>query len=121
MTTCAIRKRILFIASSSPFLDEQNYQTARMALSVVMDAEPRLLLKGAALPLAFHPGSIFPPLYDFFEQERFLREMHVPIMVRARDVERSGRGLHGLRSGVAVLDREDEAKLYAEMDHILNF
>lgn len=121
MTTCAIRKRVLFIASAPAFADDLNYQTARMALSVVLDAVPHLLLERDALPLAFHPGGVQPPLPDFFEQERFLKEMNVPILVRSRDLAQAGRKAEELRPGIEVLDGTGEARLFAEMDHVLRF
>lgn len=121
MTSCAIRRRVLFIIGTHAFADDLNYQAARMALSLVLDAVPHLLLERAALPLAFHLGTVQPPLLDFFEQERFLKEMNVPILVRGCDLERMGRQTGELRPGIEVLDSEGMARLFAEMDHILRF
>lgn len=121
MNTCAIRKRVLFIVSAPSFANDLNYQAARMALSIVLDAVPHLLLERAALQLAFHTGRVQQPLPDFFEQERFLKEMNVPILVRGSELRRTGRETEKLRPGIKVLDNASEARLFAEMDHVLQF
>lgn len=117
--TCGMPPKILIVASTPAFAGDRNYQLARMALAVAVDARPTVLLWGAARPLGFVGHSLIHPMPDFYEQERFLREMEIPIFVVAQEGVDFDARKKALRDGVQLCARERLASLFAGADQIL--
>jgi hypothetical protein len=117
--TCEIRKNVLFIMTSAAFDGDKNYQTARMALSLSMDANPHLLIGGNALSLTIFKGAIHKPLHDFYEQARFLVDMEIPIYVLEEDLQRNGYYKDHLRPEIKAISSGERSSLLEKMHFVI--
>ena len=118
-TSCEIRKNVLFILKSSAFDGDRNYQAARMAISLAMDASPHILFSGKALALAVNNKSIEKPLTDFYEQERFLQEMGIPCYVVREEIESLEPIMEGVRPGILTISAVERDVLLKRMNFVI--
>ena len=119
LASCGIKKNVLFILKSSGFNGDRNYQMARMALSLAMDAVPHVLFSANALALAIFDGTIGKPLADFYEQERFIQELGVQCYVVRDELKAAGLPEGKLRPGIITISSNESDLLLKRMDFLI--
>ena len=117
--SCGFRKNILFILQSSAFNGDRNYQVARMALAIAMDASPNVLLSGKALALAALGRKAEKPLADFYEQERHLHDLGIPCYVVREELSTLGLTEEGVRPGITTISVAECNALLKRMNFIV--
>lgn len=118
-TNCEIRKNVLFIMKSSAFDGDRNFQAARMALSLALDAVPHILFSGKALALATNNKPIEKPLSDFYGQERFLQELGIPCYVVREELDSLGPIEEEVRPGILTISSRERDVLLKRMDFVI--
>ncbi len=113
-------KKMTFIISKSPYISDINYQLMRMALSVAMDVELKIVYRGDAALL----GSTFTKNAarkdDFASQEKYLVEMEVPTYVVKEDMEtRRIRG-EDLKKHVTIITEKKIRDFIGQSDIVFN-
>jgi hypothetical protein len=117
--TCGIRKNVLFILQSTAFDGDRNYQVARMALSVTMDAIPHMLFSSQALPLALTDRQTGKPLADFYGQERYLQELGIPCYVVREELSALGVTEESVRPGVTTISAAERDAMLKRMYFVI--
>ncbi len=106
MTTCQVKKGVLFFLSDGPYATDRNFHLVRMALSIALDAKPQLVLLGDGVRLSVCTQEPSPPLNDVVSQLRLLREMEVPIYVVEEDLAARGIAREEIMPGFSVLPND---------------